>query len=90
MAKAHAAMMRRLCGLSRKAVLQVQHSGKGTKVDAMSLADTLTWLIGPCCARFIFQIKARDVPDLVDLFAHIAGRAIFAEPSHQPAKTQEI
>jgi TetR/AcrR family transcriptional regulator, ethionamide resistance regulator len=80
-AQAHADMMQALCALSRRAVRQVQRSGRGTAVDPAALADLLTHLIELYCARFIADYRTRDIPALVDLFAHVAGRAIFAPPA---------
>jgi AcrR family transcriptional regulator len=78
---AYRAMMDRLCQLSRQAVRQVNHSGRGTGVDPDRLADLLTWFIALYCARFIADHDDAEIARLIDLFVHVAGRSIFQDPA---------
>lgn len=78
-AAAHAQMMDELCRLSRKAIAQVKRDGRGTPLSTPELGDLLTWSIELYCARFIAGYDGRKLESLVDLIAHVCGRAIFGD-----------
>lgn len=77
-AAAHTQMMDELCRLSRKAIAQVRRKGQATDAATPELADLLTWSIELYCTRFVSRYEAKRVNALVDLIAHVCGRAIFA------------
>lgn len=85
-AEAHAQMMDELCKLSRKAISQIRRDGRGSAAAGPELADLLTWFLELYCARFISDYQGKQVHALVELFAHICGNAIFAEPAAQSAR----
>lgn len=78
-AAAHQQMMDELCRLSRKAIAQVRRKGQATAAATPELADLLTWSIELYCTRFVSGFDARRMNALVDLVAHVCGRAIFAD-----------
>ena len=77
-AAAHAQMMDELCRLSRKAIAQVRRDGRGTALATPELGDLLTWSIEMYCARFVAGYDGKRLETLIDLIAHVCGRAIFA------------
>lgn len=85
-AQAHAQMMDELCRHSRKAISQARRNGRATTQAGSELADLLTCFLELYCARFIAQYEGRQLTALIDLFAHICGRAIFADPAEAQAK----
>lgn len=78
-AKAHQKMMDTLCGLSRRAIAQVQRSGQGTVIEPAALADFLTTVIELYCARHVARYDEQTLPGLIDLIVLVAGRAIFRD-----------
>ena len=78
--KLYEQMMAELSKMSRRAITQVQRSGRGQQSAPPGLAEMLTWLIELYCARFISRHKGRQIAKLVDMFAFICGQTIFASP----------
>jgi TetR/AcrR family transcriptional regulator, ethionamide resistance regulator len=78
-AEAHTQMMDELCRLSRKAIAQVRRKGQATAAATPELADLLTWSIELYCTRFVSGYDGKRVNALIDLIAHVCGRAIFAD-----------
>lgn len=78
-AEAHTQMMEELCRLSRKAIAQVRRKGQATAAASPQLADLLTWAIELYCTRFVSAYEAKQVDALIDLIAHVCGRAIFKD-----------
>ena len=78
-AEAHAAMMRELCGLSRKAIASARRQGTATSSATPELADLLTLSIEAYCAKHIQTAEGKQLDALVERISHVCGRAIFRD-----------